>query len=45
MNWARPLAFFRTRTGHDFAAYKRSTVLRRLERRMQVNGRAHLGEY
>ena len=25
------------RTGHDFAQYKRSTVLRRVERRMQLN--------
>jgi two-component system CheB/CheR fusion protein len=39
------LAFLHTRTGHNLAAYKRSTVLRRLERRMQVNARATLGEY
>ncbi|MFN7948648.1 MAG: CheR family methyltransferase [Blastocatellia bacterium] len=31
------LALLRTRTGHDFSNYKRSTVLRRIERRLQVN--------
>lgn len=30
------LMLLRTRTGHDFRSYKRATVLRRLERRMQV---------
>lgn len=39
------LAFLRLRTGHNFAAYKHSTVLRRLERRMQVNDRPSLGDY
>ena len=32
----RILAFVRVRTGHDFSKYKRSTVLQRLARRMQV---------
>jgi two-component system CheB/CheR fusion protein len=36
----RILAHLRVRTGHDFAKYKRSTVLRRIGRRMQVT-RAH----
>ena len=31
------LAFLRDQTGHDFAHYKRATVLRRIARRMQVN--------
>src|SRR5262249_6879112 len=31
----RILAHLRVRTGHDFAKYKRSTVLRRISRRMQ----------
>ncbi|MCW2292416.1 two-component system CheB/CheR fusion protein [Pseudomonas sp. BIGb0408] len=31
------LTLLRTRTGHDFKHYKRATVLRRIERRMQVN--------
>ncbi|MDR6536579.1 PAS domain S-box protein [Variovorax soli] len=32
------LAFLRTHTGRDFSHYKRATVLRRIGRRMQVNG-------
>ncbi len=35
----------RTRTGHDFRHYKRATVLRRLERRLQVNGLPNLPAY
>ncbi|HWQ33355.1 MAG TPA: chemotaxis protein CheB [Blastocatellia bacterium] len=31
------LTLVRARTGHDFSTYKRSTVLRRIERRLQVN--------
>lgn len=31
------LALVRARTGHDFSSYKRSTILRRIERRLQVN--------
>lgn len=49
------LVFLRTRTGRDFSYYKRATILRRIARRMQVNGvddlpgylsflRTHLGE-
>jgi two-component system CheB/CheR fusion protein len=30
-------AIMRTRTGHDFARYKKTTIRRRLERRMSVN--------
>ena len=30
------LSYLRVRTGHDFSKYKRSTVLRRIARRMQV---------
>jgi two-component system CheB/CheR fusion protein len=33
----RILGHLRARTGHDFAQYKRSTVLRRIARRMQVH--------
>ena len=33
----RILAQVRVRTGHDFSQYKRSTILRRIARRMQVN--------
>ncbi len=32
------LAFLRSRTGRDFTCYKRATVVRRIGRRMQVNG-------
>ncbi|HEX7862196.1 MAG TPA: chemotaxis protein CheB [Verrucomicrobiae bacterium] len=32
------LVFLRTRTGRDFSYYKRATILRRISRRMQVNG-------
>src|SRR5262249_36745122 len=32
----RVLAHLRVRTGHDFTKYKQSTVVRRVERRMQV---------
>jgi two-component system, chemotaxis family, CheB/CheR fusion protein len=41
----RVLAHLRVRTGHDFSRYKRSTVLRRLGRRMQVTRTDNLGEY
>ncbi|HEY4071557.1 MAG TPA: CheR family methyltransferase [Herbaspirillum sp.] len=33
------------RTGHDFTHYKKATVLRRIERRMQVNCLSNLGDY
>lgn len=39
------LATLRARTGHDFHHYKRATVLRRIERRMQVNSLADLSGY
>jgi two-component system CheB/CheR fusion protein len=39
------LAFVRSRTGRDFDDYKRATVLRRLGRRMQVNGVSDLKAY
>ncbi len=32
------LSTLRARTGHDFRFYKRATMLRRIERRLQVNG-------
>jgi two-component system, chemotaxis family, CheB/CheR fusion protein len=38
-------ATLRNRTGHDFSQYKRSTVLRRLDRRLRFNGAATLQEY
>ena len=39
------LAAVRTRTGHDFAEYKRATLFRRIERRIQVNQLKSLAEY
>ncbi|MDQ6622498.1 MAG: PAS domain-containing protein, partial [Verrucomicrobiota bacterium] len=39
------LSFLRTQTGHDFAHYKRATVLRRIARRLQVNSLETLPAY
>lgn len=39
------LVALRTGTGHDFKHYKRATVLRRIERRMQVTAQAELNQY
>ncbi|MFS2072682.1 CheR family methyltransferase [Pseudomonas sp. CT11-2] len=39
------LILLRTGTGHDFKHYKRATVLRRIERRMQVTAQPELGAY
>lgn len=39
------LDILRQRTHHDFSSYKRGTVLRRIERRMQVNGLTDVGAY
>jgi two-component system CheB/CheR fusion protein len=41
----RILAHLRVRTGHDFSKYKRSTVLRRIARRMQVTRSDDLSGY
>jgi len=41
----RILAHLRARTGHDFSKYKRSTVLRRIARRMHVTRSSDLREY
>lgn len=39
------MMLLRERTGNDFTQYKRTTVLRRIERRMQVNAVATLPAY
>lgn len=39
------LAQLRADTGHDFKHYKRATVLRRIERRMQVTAQSDLPSY
>jgi two-component system CheB/CheR fusion protein len=41
----RIFELIRARTGHDFARYKRATVLRRLARRMPINHRVSVAEY
>ena len=41
----RTLSYLRSRTGHDFLRYKRSTIYRRLARRMQVRRVDTLEEY
>ncbi|MBA2436252.1 MAG: PAS domain S-box protein [Chthoniobacterales bacterium] len=39
------LADLRAQTGHDFAQYKRATVLRRIARRLQVNSLESIPQY
>ncbi|MEO7098376.1 MAG: chemotaxis protein CheB [Luteolibacter sp.] len=39
------LMFLKARTAHDFGSYKRATILRRIGRRMQVNGTEDLATY
>ena len=39
------LVYLRTRTGHDFTYYKRATILRRISRRMLVNGMEDMPAY
>ncbi|MBI3650232.1 MAG: PAS domain S-box protein [Acidobacteria bacterium] len=39
------LAFLRARTNHDFSNYKRSTILRRIARRLQVNNIEEISHY
>ena len=41
----RILAHVHARTGHDFSQYKRSTIFRRIQRRMQINGLVTLETY
>ncbi|HEX3754874.1 MAG TPA: CheR family methyltransferase, partial [Rhizomicrobium sp.] len=41
----RIFAHLRVRTGHDFSHYKRSTIMRRIMRRMQVSRREKLEDY
>jgi two-component system CheB/CheR fusion protein len=41
----RITAHVHARTGHDFSQYKRSTLLRRIQRRMQIHGLSTLEMY
>ena len=38
-------AILRTQIGHDFSLYKENTLLRRINRRMELNQIAHHGQY
>jgi two-component system CheB/CheR fusion protein len=39
------LSYLRARSGRDFTCYKHATILRRIRRRMQVNGMESLPDY
>ncbi|MBV8376247.1 MAG: histidine kinase, partial [Verrucomicrobia bacterium] len=39
------LAYLRLRTGHEFSYYKRATIVRRISRRLQINGVADVPSY
>ena len=39
------LGFLRARTSHDFTYYKRATIVRRVSRRLQINGIPNLPDY
>ena len=41
----RIISYAHARTGHDFSHYKRSTLLRRIQRRMQIHGLSTLETY
>src|SRR5262250_1690426 len=42
---AKIISLLQTRTGHDFSHYKRTTVMRRVARRMQVSRNDNIGSY
>ncbi len=41
----RIFTLLRTHTGHDFSFYKKNTLYRRIERRMNVHQISHIGRY
>jgi two-component system CheB/CheR fusion protein len=41
----RIFTLLRAHTGHDFSFYKRNTILRRIERRMNIHQVSHIGKY
>ena len=41
----RVFTLLRAQTGHDFSFYKRNTILRRIERRMNIHQISHIGRY
>jgi two-component system CheB/CheR fusion protein len=44
-SFSEALEILRVRTGHDFSLYKKGTIFRRIERRMNVNQIAGITEY
>ncbi|MBI1753522.1 MAG: PAS domain-containing protein [Acidobacteria bacterium] len=44
-SFERICILLRARTGHDFSLYKKSTIYRRIERRMGIHGIASISEY
>ncbi len=42
---AKIFRLLRTHTGHDFSFYKKNTICRRIERRMNVHQISHIGKY
>ncbi|HET7909593.1 MAG TPA: chemotaxis protein CheB [Nitrospira sp.] len=41
----RIFTLLRAHTGHDFSFYKRNTIFRRIERRMNIHQISHIGRY
>src|SRR5262245_61733686 len=41
----RVFTMLRAHTGHDFSFYKRNTIFRRIERRMNIHQISHIGRY
>lgn len=41
----RIFTLLRAHTGHDFSFYKRNTIFRRIERRMNIHHIGHIGKY
>src|SRR5689334_9056772 len=41
----RLFTLLRAHTGHDFSFYKRNTIFRRIERRMNIHQISHIGRY
>src|SRR5262249_62326470 len=41
----RVFTLLRAHTGHDFSFYKRNTIFRRIERRMNIHQISHIGKY
>lgn len=44
-NFSKIISLLQARTGHDFSHYKRTTVTRRVTRRMQVTRHENIGSY